>query len=104
MVCSFFWFHRRVSQEVPKCCYVIGEHVSYWNRIPGNYEHWRFSQGYDDGWRTNYAFLAFECATPNGQVAELGFARSWASSNRSHRGDFFWEYGERRDLREEKQS
>lgn len=35
----------------------IGEHTSHWSQYSGNYEHWRFADGFTQGWTDAYKFF-----------------------------------------------
>ncbi|KIJ11716.1 glucan 1,3-beta-glucosidase [Paxillus involutus ATCC 200175] len=54
----------------------IGQHVSYWAQYPGQYEHWRFEKGYNQGWGDAYKFLLNKDTTLDA-VSELGFKGPW---------------------------
>lgn len=74
------------------------EHVAYWAQYPGEYEHWRFGQGFDTGWSDAYAFFnAAErgSGAPGNQVVvpELGFKGAWARRRTNDHGKGYWEYG-----------
>jgi len=72
-----------------------GEHESYWSRYPGSYEHWRFSEGFVQGWDDAYTFFS----SAGGPVLpELGFKGAWMKirehahvTNRGN-GPCVWEY------------
>jgi len=73
----------------------FGEHESYWSRYPGKYEHWRFNDGFIQGWDDAYAFFA----SAGGPVLpELGYKGAWSKiRERTHvinrgSGPCVWEY------------
>ncbi|KAG8965807.1 Glucan 1,3-beta-glucosidase 3 [Tulasnella sp. 419] len=47
--------------------------MDYWNAKGGNYEFWRFEDGYSIGWDDAYMF----CSTPGPAISELGFRNQW---------------------------
>ncbi|KAH7920763.1 glycoside hydrolase family 5 protein [Leucogyrophana mollusca] len=55
----------------------LGRHASHWAQYPGYYEHWRFEQGFNQGWDDAYLFLTSSLSTEN-SASELGFKGSWA--------------------------
>ena len=75
---------------------IQGQHEAYWSRYPGKYEHWRFSEGFVQGWDDAYAFFT----SANGHVvpSELGFKGAWSKMReRAHvanrgSGSCVWEY------------
>jgi glucan 1,3-beta-glucosidase len=78
---------------------VQGEHEAYWSQYPGSYEHWRFKEGFIQGWDDAYAFFA----SAGGPVLpELGYKGAWSKiRERSHveirgNGSCVWEYSEKR--------
>jgi len=57
----------------------IGEHTTYWNQHPGHYEHWRFDEGFIQGWEDAWLFFASVASLPpRASVPELGFRGPWA--------------------------
>ncbi|KAL1948719.1 hypothetical protein VTO73DRAFT_10525 [Trametes versicolor] len=53
----------------------LGEHVGYWQQYPGNYEHWRFADGFTGGW--NDAYLFSTLAAQGAYAEEIGFVGPW---------------------------
>lgn len=56
----------------------LGEHSSYWSQFPGHYEHWRFGEGFMEGWDDAWSFLSETTSTTRVSVPELGFKGPWA--------------------------
>ncbi|CCM05837.1 uncharacterized protein FIBRA_08073 [Fibroporia radiculosa] len=56
----------------------LGEHTSFWSQYPGNYEHWRFSEGFLRGWEDAWIFFAQASQQYATSVPELGFKGPWA--------------------------
>ncbi|TFK51862.1 glycoside hydrolase [Heliocybe sulcata] len=78
----------------------LAEHTSYWDQYPGNYEHFRFGDGFVQGWDDAYErFLCAGASSPV-PVPELGFKGPWAKRRaegyvRAKGGaGNVWEYGE----------
>ncbi|KAL4247590.1 glycosyl hydrolase 5 (cellulase A) family protein [Abortiporus biennis] len=94
---------RAQKREVAKSK-AYGEHVAYWSKYPGDYEHWRFADGFLQGW--NDAWLFFDTsmnACQQGQktaIQELGFQGPWlrrrlrqhVSVKGSGNGRCYWEF------------
>lgn len=51
------------------------EHCAYWDRYNGDYEHWRFVDGFNEGWEDAYVFFSL---TIGQTVSEIGFKGQWA--------------------------
>jgi len=74
------------------------EHNSYWSQFPGKYEHWRFSDGFIQGWDDAYKFFTFSQDMER-PVSELGFVvtlrkkRSAEHIVQKGAGNNIWEYG-----------
>ncbi|KAF9458536.1 glycoside hydrolase superfamily [Collybia nuda] len=92
---------RRVVGEVPVRKdvreKVIAGHIGYWAQYPGEYEHWRFGQGFDIGWADTYAFFNTAGRVPGflGNfviVPEIGFKGAWARRRTKDHGKGYWEY------------
>ncbi|KAG2357817.1 glycoside hydrolase family 5 protein [Suillus spraguei] len=77
----------------------LDQHVSYWARFPGYYEHWCFEAGFDQGWVVAYEFFTFDHAG-QAAVSELGFKGCIAKRKgqdyirENGRSSNIWEYGE----------
>ncbi|KZT25264.1 glycoside hydrolase family 5 protein, partial [Neolentinus lepideus HHB14362 ss-1] len=81
---------------------LVAGHVSYWDQYPGKYEHFRFGEGFAQGWDDAYEhFLCTEAGAGKGEggpVPELGFKGPWAKRRaeayvRNKGGaDHVWEY------------
>ena len=74
---------------------LLDAHVAHWTRVGGEYEHHRFTSGFNDGWKSNYSF--FEFLNPHSpSVSEIGFKHAWAWKKGAAGGhtdsDFYWEY------------
>ncbi|KZO97421.1 glycoside hydrolase family 5 protein [Calocera viscosa TUFC12733] len=75
----------------------IQDHTNYWSRHPGNYEHWRFSDGFQQGWDDAYLFVRFAEGT---SISEIGFKGEWTKMRREQHGaqkgfsNNMWEFGE----------
>lgn len=75
------------------------QHSSYWSRFPGNFEHWRFADGFTKGWEDAWQFFFISSQTQRtGFISELGFKGPWAKRrSRQHarmKGNSnIWEYG-----------
>ncbi|KAJ7156885.1 glycoside hydrolase superfamily [Mycena crocata] len=67
------------------------EHVGYWSRFPGTYQHARFAEGFALGWDDGYTFLDF-ASRPDHPVSELGFVGAWARNRTNDHGSSFWEF------------
>jgi len=48
----------------------LDQHVAWWKKYPGHYEHWRFEDGFIDGWADAYLFFA---SSSHGTASEIGF-------------------------------
>ena len=78
---------------------IIGEHSGYWSQYKGQYEHWRFSDGFTQGWDDAYWFFTQEEYTST-SIPELGFPGQWCkrrlSGHVKEKGSSnnLWEYGE----------
>ncbi|KZS91157.1 glycoside hydrolase [Sistotremastrum niveocremeum HHB9708] len=73
------------------------DHVNWWNKYPGHYEHWRFELGFQQGW--DDAFVFFNFRDSSASVSEIGFrgqlARRRSSEHIREKGESnVWEYGE----------
>ncbi|KAH7908898.1 glycoside hydrolase family 5 protein [Hygrophoropsis aurantiaca] len=55
----------------------LGQHSSYWAQYPGHYEHWRFEQGFSQGWDDGYLFLDSDFSNAD-TICEVGFTGSLA--------------------------
>lgn len=75
------------------------QHSGYWSQYPGNYEHWRFSEGFMQGWDDAWSFFtSVSMLPPSASVPELGFKGPWAKKRvQAHvaakGGNNLWEYG-----------
>lgn len=76
---------------------ISDQHTSYWTQKGGNYEFWRFEDGFSQGWEDAFLFVSF----PHGLAAsELGFRGEWLSRRTArHARDrgassCSWEFGE----------
>ncbi|KAI0078599.1 glycoside hydrolase [Panus rudis PR-1116 ss-1] len=71
--------NSRAARRESEKSNAYGQHVSYWSRYPGNYEHWRFEAGFLQGWDDAWTFIDFVNSSPgNGAILELGFRGPWA--------------------------
>ncbi|KAI0628657.1 glycoside hydrolase [Trametes polyzona] len=75
----------------------LGQHASYWQQYPGNYEHWRFAEGFTRGWDDAYLFAALSQVRSSAFVEEIGFVGPWKNRRvREHvatKGDSnLWEF------------
>ncbi|KAI0322546.1 glycoside hydrolase [Amylostereum chailletii] len=75
----------------------LNQHVGWWSNHPGQYEHWRFEEGYTHGWEDAYLFF-FSAPSPSGAVPEIGFKGAWvkrrsADHSRVKGNTDVWEYG-----------
>lgn len=52
----------------------LREHTDYWKQYKGHYEHWRFEDGFCEGWDDAYTFFSFILGST---VSELGFKGEW---------------------------
>lgn len=73
-----------------------GEHVGYWQQYPGNYEHWRFADGFTGGW--NDAYLFSTLGAQGAHAEEIGFVGPWKKRRvREHiqekGNNSIWEFG-----------
>ena len=57
----------------------IGEHTRYWEQYPGHYEHWRFSDGFTQGWNDAVSFAALAPAS-HPFMEEIGFKGPWTQT------------------------
>ena len=75
------------------------QHRSYWRQYPGNFEHWRFVDGFTEGWEDAWQFFFISSRTQRtGFISELGFTGPWGkrrSQVHAHRkgNGNIWEYG-----------
>ncbi|GJE85411.1 glycoside hydrolase family 5 protein [Phanerochaete sordida] len=57
----------------------LAQHSGYWAQFPGNYEHWRFGDGFVRGWDDAWMFFrSISMLPPDAPVPELGFTGPWA--------------------------
>ncbi|OCH93989.1 glycoside hydrolase [Obba rivulosa] len=56
----------------------LNEHATYWKQYPGQYEHWRFGEGFIQGWDDAWTFLSASASHPGAFMQELGFKGPWA--------------------------
>ncbi|KZT69105.1 glycoside hydrolase family 5 protein [Daedalea quercina L-15889] len=74
------------------------QHSSHWSQYPGNYEHWRFADGFTEGWEDAWQFFFISSHTQRaGFISELGFKGPWAKrrsrEHASKKGSSnVWEY------------
>ncbi|KAI0044921.1 glycoside hydrolase family 5 protein [Auriscalpium vulgare] len=67
----------RVSRREVAQNSALGDHAGWWAKYPdGKYEHWRFAEGFAQGWEDAYVFLT--SGSPNGSAPEIGFKAAWA--------------------------
>ncbi|KAI5122109.1 hypothetical protein M0805_002231 [Coniferiporia weirii] len=73
----------------------LREHSAYWDQHKGHYEHWRFEDGFIEGWEDAYAFFSFDLGR---SIPEIGFKGQWAKK-RAHKhsrekghSNNIWEY------------
>ncbi len=77
----------------------LGSHAAYWRQYLGRYEHWRFEEGFLQGWDDAYLFFAQNMGSA---VVELGFKDQWARRRITayvrERGSSqnLWEFGDRK--------
>lgn len=78
------------------------QHRAYWTaKGGGNYEFWRFSDGFLQGWKDAFMFVTF----PKGSTSsELGFRGEWLKRRTARHArdtgssEFLWEFGELSEL------
>ncbi|KAH9848755.1 glycoside hydrolase, partial [Lenzites betulinus] len=76
----------------------LGEHSGYWQQFPGNYEHWRFAEGFTRGWDDAYLFASLAPSTRRGTyIEEIGFVGPWKKRRVSEHaaekgGSNLWEF------------
>lgn len=74
-----------------------GEHCAWWDQYKGDYEHWRFGDGFVRGWEDAYALLS--TAQPGHAVSEIGMKGAWAKvrvdehAREKGAGKGLWEFG-----------
>lgn len=75
-----------------------GAHCAWWDtQYPGDYEHWRFADGFIQGWDDAYMFFSLSRGQ-GASVSEIGFKGAWAkrraAEHARQKGDKgLWEYG-----------
>lgn len=75
-----------------------GAHCAWWDtQYPGDYEHWRFADGFIQGWDDAYTFFSLSYGR-GASVSEIGFKGAWAkrraAEHARQKGDKgLWEYG-----------
>ncbi|KAK7455203.1 Glucan 1,3-beta-glucosidase 3 [Stygiomarasmius scandens] len=87
------------AQGVAERQSAFSSHVNWWdnNSSSGNFEHWRFEEGYDKGWEDALAFW-FGGETGELGGSEIGFIGWWkkvrAEAHRREKGNsgMVWEY------------
>ena len=57
--------------------YRAGQHIVYWSQFPGEYEHWRFEEGFATGWDDAYLFACKWARLQSPFVEEVGFKGPW---------------------------
>lgn len=74
------------------------QHAAHWKQYPGQYEHWRFTDGFLDGWDDANRFANTEYgSTPF--INEIGFKGHWARRRQANHAATkgssanLWEYG-----------
>jgi glucan 1,3-beta-glucosidase len=78
--------------------YLLGEHTAYWSQFPGHYEHWRFGNGFIQGWDDAYVFFS-SSSDIRRPVPELGFKTTMGKRRLTEHvkeegaGKGVWEYG-----------
>lgn len=78
--------------------YPAGAHCAWWDtQYPGDYEHWRFADGFIQGWDDAYTFFSLSRGQ-GASVSEIGFKGAWAkrraAEHSRQKGDKgLWEYG-----------
>lgn len=76
----------------------VGAHCAWWDsQYPGDYEHWRFADGFIQGWDDAYTFFALSYGGA-ATVSEIGFKGAWAkrraAEHARQKGDKgLWEFG-----------
>ncbi|KAG5640903.1 hypothetical protein DXG03_006683 [Asterophora parasitica] len=71
----------------------LDAHTRYWSKHRGNYQHWRFGEGFVKGWEAGYLFIdSGPREDPYGRVTELGFKGAWARQTTQDHGEGYWEY------------
>ena len=79
---------------------MTAQHSTYWSQHPGNYEHWRFADGFTEGWKDAWQFFFISSHIQRaGFISELGFKGPWAKRRSQQHagkkgGSNLWEYGE----------
>ncbi|KAI0367432.1 glycoside hydrolase [Pilatotrama ljubarskyi] len=72
----------------------LGEHSGYWQQYSGHYEHWRFADGFTEGWDDAYTFASLG---QGAYMEEIGFVGPWkkrrVQQHVAEKGDSnVWEY------------
>lgn len=74
----------------------VGAHVGYWdNNHPGQYEHWRFEQGWDVGFHDAGAFFGMRANNGLNGGDKIGMLDLWVLKRLRESGQggkFVWEY------------
>ncbi|THH00439.1 hypothetical protein EW026_g2083 [Hermanssonia centrifuga] len=69
---------QRQMRRDQLCDHALGQHSGYWSQYSGHYEHWRFSEGFIQGWDDNWMFFnSVSTLPPTSPVPELGFKGPW---------------------------
>ena len=74
----------------------VSAHCSYWDTTyPGHYEHWRFDQGWDLGFRDATAFFGMRAQSGQDGGDKIGFLDLWCLKRlreSGQTGSFAWEF------------
>ncbi|KAF5328070.1 hypothetical protein D9619_013609 [Psilocybe cf. subviscida] len=71
----------------------LDQHIAYWAKYPGKYDHVRFSSGYTQGWHDALSFMSIDTRPNSGDsVNQIGFKAAWARKRTSDHGKSYWEY------------
>lgn len=89
-----------------------GDHLAYWTKYEGEYEHWRFGEGFTRGWDDAYLFFTSSSSSSSlpsvsslpfltfPPIPELGFKGPWMKKRIEEHvkdkgdGKALWEFGE----------
>ncbi|KAF8968627.1 glycoside hydrolase superfamily [Flammula alnicola] len=69
----------------------LAEHVGYWSKYPGKYDHSRFAEGYTIGWDDAFTFIC-STASSSKTINQIGFKGAWARKRTQDHGKNYWEF------------
>lgn len=78
-------FNRTLGQ-------LLQQHTQYWDSRGGNYEHWRYSEGFTTGWADSRAFSALQGSTVGRRAWVMGRLKEHVSA-RGAGQTWEWEQG-----------